>query len=97
MPSAARTGAVLASVNRSLEITVTQTDRPGVQAAWERDNKECNPECAIRAQEAHTARELELISRFDQVKAGIETESMRRANDLVDEYQQQQHSAFYAQ
>ena len=51
-------------------------------------------ECAVRAREAHTARELELASRFDQVKAGNEAEYMRRANDLADEYQQ--HSAFHA-
>ena len=51
-------------------------------------------ECAVR--EAHTARELELASRFEQVKVGNEAEAMRRANDLADEYQQQQHSAFHA-
>ena len=51
-------------------------------------------ECAVR--EAHTARELELASRFEQVKVGNEADAMRRANDLADEYQQQQHSAFHA-
>jgi len=50
-------------------------------------------EKAEAEREARTTRELELTSRFDEMKAEIEAESMRRANDLIDEYKKRAQQA----